>query len=367
MTAICLMAITTLSASAQSSEKDYEPYPYTFIGVQGGGQVTFTNCAFDKLVTPVGAVSVGHFFRPEIGARLNVQGWNSKSGYKINNADETYKYKYVTTDFDLMFNLSNLFSKKKYHTFNVILLGGVGLSYAWDSDEQKALLAANNMVGERTAWENNRLVHNLRVGLQLEANVTKHLGVNVELQANNLDDRFNGKFNNQDDWQATALVGLTYKFGFGKKKQAPAKPVEQKVEPVAPTPAPTPKPVEKKPVEPTPAPKPVEKAKTSLEVFFDINSTTPTTVEGVKVDALANWLKEHPKAKVTLTGYADAGTGTSDINRRLSEQRVGNIKQTLVEKYGIDASRISTSYKGDTVQPYKSNDKNRAVVGEATE
>jgi len=368
LVALFVAAFTTLPASAQYSEKDYEPYPYTFIGVQGGGQVTFSDCAFDKLITPIGAVSVGHFFTPSVGARLNVQGWNNKAGYSINGNDETYKFKYVTSNLDLMLNLTNIFSPHKYHTFNVILLGGVGLSYVWDNDEQKTLLAANNMT-EPMAWEDNRLVHNFRVGLQFEVNVAKHLGVNLELQANNLHDRFNSKLQGKCDWQAAALVGLTYKFGFKKaKKETPAEPV-QKVQEIKEEPKPEPV-VETPPAPKEPEPEPVvvkEKEKTHVEVFFHINSTNPTEEEAAKVANLANWLKQHPDASVTLTGYADAGTGTASINRKLSEGRVNTIAKMLTEKHGISASRISTSYKGDTVQPFKSNDLNRAVVGDATE
>jgi len=39
-----------------------------------------------------------------------------------------------------------------------------------------------------------------------------------------------------------------------------------------------------------------------------------------------------------------------------------------VNEHGIDASRISTDSKGDTVQPFEENDKNRCVIvtGEGT-
>lgn len=366
LTAVCLTALTTFSASAQNAEKDYEPYPYTFIGVQGGGQVTFTNCAIDKLVTPIGAVSIGRFFTPEVGARLNVQGWNNKGGYKINGNDETYKLKYATTDLDLMLNLSNIFSKNKDHAFNVILIGGVGLSYAWDNDEQDELAAKYNMVGERNAWLDDRIVHNLRVGLQFELNVAKHWGINLELQANNLDDRFNAKFNNSDDWQTSALLGVTYKFGFKKKQHTTVAPVQtvqnydnNRSNEQAVAVPPVPKEKKAEPVK--------EKAKTRQEVFFNINSSTPTATENAKVTELAQWLKDHPDANVTLTGYADKGTGTSEVNRKISMKRVNAVAKTLTDKYGISSSRIKTEYKGDTVQPFAENDKNRAVIGEAAE
>ena len=53
-----------------------------FIGVQGGGQVTFTNYKASKLITPIGAFSVGGMFTPAVGARIHVSGFNEKGGLK---------------------------------------------------------------------------------------------------------------------------------------------------------------------------------------------------------------------------------------------------------------------------------------------
>lgn len=367
LAAVCLAAMTAFTANAQENGRDYEPYPYTFVSVQGGGQITFTNNSFDKLVTPIGAVSVGHFFTPAVGARLNVQGWKNKAGYKVSGTDQTFDFNYVTTDIDFMFNLSNIFSPKKTHTFNAILFGGVGLAYAWDNDDQQTLLNTYGL-SEPMAWDDDRLVHNFRIGMQFEVNVAKHLGINLEVAANHLNDRFNSKTNGNPDWQATAMVGLTYKFGF-RKKAIPAPVVVEQPRPQPkpepkPEPRPQPKPEPKPEIKPEP---PKVKEKTPVEIFFQINSSAVTGSETAKVADLAEWLKQHPTAQCTLTGYADAGTGTAAINKKLSEKRVKAVKDLLTEKYGISASRISTSYKGDTEQLYKNNDSNRVVVGTAEE
>lgn len=354
-----MAAFATIPALAQGDDKNYEPYPYWFVGVQGGAQATFTNSAFDKLITPIGAVSVGRFFVPEFGARINVQGWNNKASNIVDGGNATYKFKYVSSGIDLILNLSNLFSSQKYHAFNVILVGGVGFACSWDNETQRDFL-------EATVGKEHKISHNLRAGLQFEANVAKHLGINLELQANNFDDRFNFKRNAHTDWQVAALVGLTYKFGFNKKVQTTVLPV-QTVQDYESSRS-TEQAVAVPHVEETPKPAVVkEKQKTSLEVFFRINKTEPTEEEAAKIGELANWLKNHPDAKVTLTGYADAGTGTAAINRKVSEGRVNTVAKLLVDKYGIDVSRISTSSKGDTVQPYKDNDSNRVVIGDASE
>lgn len=367
LAAVVLFAGVLSSVSAQSAD-DRNYGKYTFIGVQGGGQLTFTNYKNSKLITPIGAFSVGHFFSPEVGARLNVSGWKNKGG--IDAINKTYDYNYVTTDLDFMFNLCNIFSQKDYHRFNAYLIGGVGLSYAWDNDDLNQLIADNPEVSLPYAWEDNRLVHNFRVGVQLEANIVKSLGVNLEVTANNLHDRFNSKTNGHGDWQLTAAIGLTYKFGFGRNKAQRSEPAPKPAPAPAPAPAPEPKP-EPKP-QPKPEPKPQPKpapapAKTRIEVFFTINSSTMSAAEEKKVADLAAWLKQHPSAQVELVGYADAGTGTAEINRAISEKRAAAVNKALIEKYGISASRIKYSFKGDTVQPFGENDKNRVVIGLAEE
>ena len=348
---------------ATAQKNDRTPQPYTFVTVQGGGQVTFTNNAFDKLATPIGAFSVGRFWTPAVGTRLSVQGYKNKAGYKIEGADRTFDFKYVTSDLDVMFNLSNIFAPKKVHPLNVYLLGGVGLSYAWDNDGQQALLNEGHIT-ESMAWKDDRLVHNFRVGMQLEANIARHWGINLEVAANNLHDRFNSKTNGNGDWQLTGMLGVTFKFGMPKVQSAPKAPVSE--------PATLPLTNEERPVvdntpAPVPAPAPVvadEKSK-RIEVFFDINSASIKGTEERKVSELAAWMKRHPNAKVSLTAYADAGTGTAAINRAISEKRVNAVAKLLKERHGISVSRIQTDFKGDTVQPFKENDLNRVTIGVA--
>ena len=88
-----------------------------------------------------------------------------------------------------------------------------------------------------------------------------------------------------------------------------------------------------------------------------------TATEQVKLKETADWLKEHPSAKVTVTGYADKETGTTSINSRIARQRAESVTKLLTKKYGIKASRITTTSKGDVVQPFPDdNDKNRVAI-----
>ncbi len=349
--AVAILATLTLSAArAQSAAEqlDYKPAPYMFIGLQGGGQTTFTNYDQMKLITPTASISFGAFFTPSVGARLHVNGIWTRSGFKPN---FEYNYKYVTTNLDLLLNLCTLFGKQNYYPLNVYLIGGIGLNYAWDNKE--LLNSGYNMP---YAWEGHRLSHNARVGAMLDYNFAKHWSVNLEVSANSLNDRFNSKYSTKDDWMLTAQVGLAYKFGYRAKPAPAPAPAPVVVEEPAPAPAPV---VVRE--EPKPQPVVVKKPEMQTEIFYEIRQTAIAKSEQTKVDNLISFLKANPETKVTVTGYADAGTGNPNINMKYSKQRAENVAKALTNA-GIDAARITVDAKGDTVQPFSENDKNRVTI-----
>ena len=77
-------------------------------------------------------------------------------------------------------------------------------------------------------------------------------------------------------------------------------------------------------------------------------------------------MNKYPNAKIVITGYADKKTGNSRINERLSKQRSAAVAEALQAK-GISASRISSSFKGDTIQPFNVNEENRVSICVAEE
>jgi OmpA-OmpF porin, OOP family len=213
---LCLLAFGEMTAQVEKKRGTLESY--TYIEVQGGAQLTFTNAKMNKLVTPVGAFSFGHYFTPVVGARLHVNGWKAKSGFS--DIGKYYKWNYVTADADLMLNITNIFCREKWKAFNVILIGGYGLNNTWGNTELKEILA-NNKVVVPLMWKENRLGHNIRAGLRLETNMSRPLGVSLEVDANSLNDRFNSKTNDHDDWMVTGMLGISFRFGH-KYKSAPA-------------------------------------------------------------------------------------------------------------------------------------------------
>ena len=332
---------------------------YNFIEVQGGVQLTSTDAKMTDLITPTAAFSVGRYFTPVVGARLHVNAWETKSGF---NDLGFYKWNYFTTNADVMLNLTNMFSKDKSgsHPLNVILLGGIGLTNSWGNEEANAMAAANNNLNMPLVWDDNRLSHNIRAGLRFETNVTKPFGVSLEVNANSLDDRFNSKMNDADDWQFTAMLGLSFRFGH--KSNKPVIVSETYIAPPAPK------------VEPKKEPKYItvtreikKQVPVTLheEAFFNIRKSDPAAAMP-KIQEVAKFLNDYTDAKVTVVGYADKGTGNAKLNMKYSKQRAENYKEELINKYGCDGARITVDAKGDTVQPFAENDKNRCVIIDGT-
>ena len=366
MAIFCCQSLSAQECTGECQELGYRPYPHGFIQLQGGVGTTFTDVEFTKLLSPTASIGAGAWFGPSVGARLHVNAWESKGGFKTAGDPLKYKFNYVNTNADLMLNVINLFSQKKYHPVNLILIGGVGLNYAWDNDEFQQLMTTftpNNDVSN--AWgkgttRKQLLSHNIRAGLLVDFNIAKHWSVGVEVDANSLDDRFNSKFADKDDWMVTAQLGITYKFGF----KAP----HQKKEPVKPVQAVQPTPVVQtqavRPVqapEPAPAPAAVKVVEEPYrDVLFYAIRDSEIDPESI-ISAAAAWCKKYPNKTLKVSGYADKGTGNAKLNMMYSQRRTDKVVDMLKKK-GVPESQIKAASYGDTVQPYSENDKNRCVI-----
>jgi len=47
---------------------------------------------------------------------------------------------------------------------------------------------------------------------------------------------------------------------------------------------------------------------------------------------------------------------------QISKKRAEAVAKVLIDKFGINKSRLTVSYKGDTVQPFAKNDDNRVTI-----
>lgn len=203
------------STRAENTAKEsprHQTAPYMFAGIQGGLQTTFSKGYSNaRLITPSASFYYGAFFTPVMGARLHVNGLWNKGGYDENGLNFRYKYKYTTINLDMIINLMNLICRRAYSTVNVYFINGFGLNMAWDNNDAYAHKDVLPYAYNSTSFS-----HNIRIGLMIDYNITKDICVNLEINGNNLGDRFNSKLSNHTDWQLTAQLGIAYKFGYKK-------------------------------------------------------------------------------------------------------------------------------------------------------
>lgn len=169
------------------------------------------------------------------------------------------------------------------------------------------------------------------------------------------------------------LVGITYKFGTGFNLKCPdCKPVayrnerysesyvkslNDKINELQGT-------IDNhKCPEPVPCPE-VEKSVPGIKshVSFGLAKTDIAEDQQVNILAIADYMKQYPRSKATITGYADKGTGSAKVNAELAKKRARMVADELINRYGISADRLSVDSKGSEVQPFTTNDWNRVVI-----
>jgi outer membrane protein OmpA-like peptidoglycan-associated protein len=104
------------------------------------------------------------------------------------------------------------------------------------------------------------------------------------------------------------------------------------------------------PLPPVPVTEPLPgKAKycISLNILYDINKTVIRDEYRDEVGRVATFMKKFPETTAVIEGYAD-DVGTEEHNMQLSQQRAEGVVDYLVEKFGIERSRLSAKGYGET-------------------
>lgn len=87
-------------------------------------------------------------------------------------------------------------------------------------------------------------------------------------------------------------------------------------------------------------------APASMQVFFKIGSTKIAETDMANIENIATTIKATPGKVYTVTGSADAATGSAATNARLSNQRAKNVADALVNRFGIDRNQLEVDSKG---------------------
>ena len=362
-----VIALSCVSASAQEADKTVNVFtPHWYAQAQVGGQYTLGEIGFGKLLSPNVQVGIGYNFNKVVGARFSLNTWQSKAGQNVAGNVYKWKWNYVAPMVDATFNLTNLFCEyNPDRLVEVGVFGGIGANIAWGNDEeaadaQKAILAgAGKNLAEVQAplenlWDGTKTRFVARVGANVDFRVSDRVKLGVELSANTLSDKYNSKKAGNPDWYFNALVGVKVALGeTHTTKVIPApKPVEKIIERIIEKPAPAPAPkVESKVVE----------ENFRRDIFFPIGNTNIAKSQRTKIAEIVEYMKENPDAKITLTGYADKGTGSVRFNDKIAARRALTVYNTLAAK-GVAKSRMIKQSKGCRVQPFEENDMNRVTI-----
>lgn len=328
-----------------------------FFSIGGGAEATFGDNdsagSFGKRISPALNVSVGKWFTPGLGLRLQYSGLQARGftydagadyvkGTQLKDGYYKQRFDYMNLHGDVMFNLNALFGGYNQHrVYEIIPYVGAGFTHNYSKPHREAL--------------------SVNAGIINKFRISNAIDINLELSAMGVEDKFDGEVGGDHGYDGvlSATVGLTYRFparGFrrpmpqlisqielaamqdklaamgAQNAQLKNALIQAQNQPVAEV-------TETEVIVPDPdiAPR---------TVFFTIGSAELSPREIMNLSYLAEQMKQFPNATYTVNGYADSATGTPAFNKELSLKRAQAVKDALVKNYGIAADRLNIEAGG---------------------
>lgn len=332
-----------------------------FISVGAGGQVYFGDhdrqCDFGDRLAPALDIAAGKWFTPGIGVRLMYSGLQQRGatkhpGDKYEDSAhgtgdpvqgggaphwlEKQKFNMGNIHADVLFNFSNLFcGYNPKRVWNCSPYAGLGWAMVWESPSAKEVSA--------------------NVGILNSFRLCDALDLNLDVRGMFVNDRFDGEGGGQfGEGMLSATVGLTYKFkqrGWNRSKtvvrydNAALNEMREKLNEMS---------AENERLKRALAEGNKREAQTIVKkmaaanlVTFKIGKSKLSNEARANLGMLAEVIKQGDKNVVyTITGYADAGTGSKATNERLSKARAQAVYDCLVKEFGVSQSQLRIDYKG---------------------
>ena len=349
-----------------------------FLEIQGGvGILPFgeanNKASLTDRIYPIVQLGLGQWHEPWFATRVQLGGWNMK-GFVMDAAgtNQAYNNLFAVAHYDFMFDVVNYFAKyNAKRVFHLVPYVGLGAGYkhhtttggafgdVFDATKRVAGATTNDFGGVVDAGVIFKFRLGRRVDLNLEAQMlatkTNMMGTSWKKQG--------------ADLMAFATAGLG--FNLGKPEWDVLTPMDwalvndlngqinnlraENAE-LAKRPASCPECPEVEPSQTTEV-----KTVVSNVVYFRIASAKIDQNQYINIYNTARYALEN-NSKIYVVGYADEATGNASINMTLSERRAKAVAKALVEKYGVSEDMIEVDFKGDTVQPYETNEWNRVVI-----
>lgn len=345
-----------------------------FVSAGGGVNLYFGDhdkqVKFGKRLAPAVDVAIGKWFTPGIGVRFAYSGLSVKGATQtgIHSTGEEVpgkggygywltkqKFNYFNFHLDAMFNMSNLLFG--YNPNRVYSLSPyVGLGVMKTNDTPKATEIAGHF------------------GLLNSFRLCDALDLNLDIRGTLVSDAFDGEaYGRGGEGMLSATVGLTYKFkkrGWDKAKtvvRIDNRAINALRQQLADAEA------ENDRLKRALAEGNREKAKEIVTkasanlVTFPIGKATLSNEARANLSLLAEAIKAGDGNVVyTITGYADAGTGSKRINERLSKRRAEAVFNCLVKEFGVSESQLRVDHKGGVDNMFYDDPRlSRAVITKA--
>ncbi len=96
-------------------------------------------------------------------------------------------------------------------------------------------------------------------------------------------------------------------------------------------------------------------------VIFGQGKSSVDAAQMASVAMIAKYMKNHPESKILIKGYASP-EGNPELNQKLSVARAQSVKDALVSRYGIAASRLTIQGMGATDELFDELDFNRVAT-----
>ena len=352
---------------AYKTEFEQDPAAHWFIELHGGAaMLPFGNKAngdaeFVDRISPVVSLSLGRWHSPYFATRLRGYAWNVYSFEKPANEVVRYQNVFGAASLEFMFDVVNYFAPyRENRVFHLIPFVGLGAHMKFYSADDKS--------GDRVGTEND-YSGLLNGGLALKFRLGKRVDLNLEGQMMVSKNNFQGTLTAHDPADVTALVSAGLTFKLGRVAFQPITPMDyelvndlngqisslraQNAE------------LSKRPVSCPECPDALAPA-TAVNVIenvvaFRIGSAKIDKNQMINVYNSAEAVKANG-GKIYIVGYADEQTGTPEINMSLSERRAEAVKNALINNYGVNPDNIVIDFKGDTVQPFATNEWNRVAI-----
>ena len=342
-----------------------------FVSAGAGVQMYFgdhdNNLKFGKRLSPSLDIAVGKWFSPEIGVRLMYNGLSAKGATRWGVAHSTgdlvegwnsglykSKFNYFNFQIDAMFNFTNIIcGYKEDRLYNCSPYVGVGVMKVTDDPKEAAISG--------------------HFGIMNSFRISSAIDINLDLRGTLTSDELDGEPGGRwGEGLFAATVGITYKInsrGWNRAKtvtrnvydNTELNRMREKLNRLNEENARLADELARKSQE-----KPVVKqiASANVLIVFPIGKSTLSNQARVSLGMLADAINAGDESTVyTITGYADAGTGSKELNERLSKERAEAVRDCLVDEFGVDASQLKVDYKGGVENMFYDDPRmSRAVI-----